>query len=455
VHDVPQIDRTVDPDPISRIEAVADPGSLDLDPKLIGSSVRSARALICGTAAYVFACDPRDGGGSLGRDDTRVVVAAIERATAEAIPCVGIWHSGGARLQEGTSSLDGVGRMFRAMSLAAGRSLRISVVLGAAAGGAAYGPGLTDVIISGPAGRIFVTGPAIVRRVTGEVVDDLSLGGPDVHTRQSGLVHLLARSDVDALAQARTIVDLIACRTPRNPFDPEPDPRMRTVIPKSSRLAYDAHNVVDLLLDASAPRVELHPRWAPNILTMIGRLNGRTVGVLANNPKHLAGCLDCTASEKAAAFVEKCDRFGVPMAVLVDVPGYLPGTLQESGGIVMRGARLLQAFACATVPRVTVILRKAYGGAFIAMNCKSLGASAVYAWPSSQVGVMGAVGAVEVLHRRRIMYTAPARRQRLVDTLARQYESHAGGLGRALSQGYIDEVIDPALTRQRIDAGLQ
>jgi acetyl-CoA/propionyl-CoA carboxylase carboxyl transferase subunit len=454
VQAVSQTESSVGVDPVSRIAAASDPGSLALDPDVVGSSVRSGRAQMLGTDVYVFASDPRSSGGALGERATRVVVAAVERATSEGIPCVGIWHSGGARLQEGTSSLDGVGRMFRAMSLAAGRSLRVSVVLGAAAGGAAYGPGLTDVVISGPGARIFVTGPTIVREVTGEVIDDLSLGGPEVHARRSGLVHVLAPSDVDALSQARMLVDLMVAPTPRRDGTADADPRMRTAVPASPRLSYDVHDVVDLLLDPDQPRVELHAQWAPNIVTAIGRLNGRTVGVLANNPRYLAGCLDCAASEKAAAFVEKCDRFRLPIAVLVDVPGYLPGSSQEAGGIVMRGARLLHAFSCATVPRVTVILRKAYGGAFIAMNSKSLGASAVYAWPSSQVGVMSATGAVEVLHRRRVSYTAPARRQQLINTLAQQYEAHAGGLARALRCGHVDEVIDPADTRKRIDAAM-
>lgn len=452
---VSEVERPVDDDPVSRIVAASDAGSLSLDPELVGSSVRSGHARMRGTDVYVFASDPRASGGALGERATRVVVAAIERASAAGVPCVGIWHSGGARLQEGTSSLDGVGRMFRAMSLAAGRSLRVSVVLGAAAGGAAYGPGLTDVVISGPAARIFVTGPTIVREVTGEVVDDLALGGPDVHARHSGLVHVTAPSDGGALSQARTLVDLMAGRPALDGARAGPDPRMRTVVPTSPRLSYDMHDVIDLLLDPESPSLELHARWAPNVLTVLGRLGGRTIGVLANNPRHLAGCLDCAASEKAAAFVEKCERFGLPMAVLVDVPGYLPGTSQEAGGIVMRGARLLHAFSCATVPRVTVILRKAYGGAFIAMNSKSLGASAVYAWPSAQVGVMSATGAVEVLHRRRITYTAPARRQQLVSALAQQYEARAGGLARALQCGHVDAVIDPAETRQRVAAAVR
>src|SRR5262249_32322479 len=233
-----------------------------------------------------------------------------------------------------------------------------------------------------------------------------------------------------------------------------PDRRLSSVLPASSRTVYDVRDVVRLILDADTAPIELHRWWAPNIVTTYGRINGMTVGILANNPLHLAGCLDCAASEKAAAFVQKSASLGIPLVVLADVPGYLPGRDQESNGVVMRGARLLNAFARANVPRVTVILRKAYGGAFIAMNSKSLGATAVFAWPSAEVGVMYPNGAVEIIYRRRLAETAERDRPALVEALAREYEGGAGGLRRALACGHIDGVIDPAETRSVVWSAL-
>jgi acetyl-CoA/propionyl-CoA carboxylase carboxyl transferase subunit len=297
----------------------------------------------------------------------------------------------------------------------------------------------------GPAGRIFVTGPDVVRAVTGERVDAGDLGGPDVHARRSGVVHVAETSDLGALGSVRILVGLLADRFGRRAHEVAEEPRLRDVLPVSARSVYDVHDVVELLLD-DQPVVELQRRWAPNLVTLLGRLGGRPVGVVANNPIHLAGCLDCSASEKAASFVRRCDALGVPLVVLADVPGYLPGRDQEEAGIVARGATLLHAFSRCTVPRVTVILRKAYGGAFIAMNSKSLGATGVVAWPSAEVGVMYPGGAVEIIHRRRLAATPPGRRPGLVAELARQYEAGAGGLDRALSEGQVDDVIDPATT---------
>jgi acetyl-CoA/propionyl-CoA carboxylase carboxyl transferase subunit len=438
-------------DPVARMETLVDRGSLVLDTERIGSGVRSGRGRVQGVPAVVFACDPRSRGGALGSRGSDVVVDAVQSAVIDGVPVVGVWHSGGARLQDGTSSLDGVGRIFRALSLADGKSLRVSVVLGPAAGGAAYGPALTDVVVMGPAGRIFVTGPDVVRAVTGELVDAGALGGPEVHARRSGVVHLVEPSDLAAFDRARTLVGLLADPSGQRVHEVVEQPELRRVLPVSARSAYDVHDVVDLLLDAQ-PRVELQGRWAPNVVTLFGRLGGRPVGVVANNPIHLAGCLDCSASEKAAAFVRRCDALGVPLVVLADVPGYLPGRDQEEAGIVARGATLLHAFSRCTVPRVTVILRKAYGGAFIAMNSRSLGASGVVAWPSAEVGVMYPRGAVEVIHRRRLAATPPGRRPGLVAELARQYEAGAGGLERALTDGQVDDVIDPATTPQVVAA---
>ena len=440
-------------DPCQRLEAVMDPGSLFLEPEFAGSGVVAGGGTVGGSPIIGFACDPRDSGGALGEQGSDVIVRAVERAMQAAVPVVGVWQSGGARLQDGTSSLDGVGRIFRAIVLASGRIPIVSVVLGPAAGGAAYGPALTDFVISGPEGRIFVTGPDIVRRVTGEDVDALALGGPLVHSRMSGVVHSAEESDAAALRYARSLLGLFAVRQVEA-TELGTDERLLRVLPASGRSVYDVHEVIGLVLDSQTPRVELHQWWARNVVTMYGRINGMTVGVLANNPLHLAGCLDCAASEKAAAFIQKSAALGIPLIVLADVPGYLPGRDQESNGVVMRGARLLHAFARAEVPRVTIILRKAYGGAFIAMNSKSLGASAVYAWPTAEVGVMYPSGAVEIIHRRRLAQTAESDRPAVIEDLAREYERGAGGLRRALAYGYIDDVINPAETRSVVWSAL-
>jgi acetyl-CoA/propionyl-CoA carboxylase carboxyl transferase subunit len=283
--------------------------------------------------------------------------------------------------------------------------------------------------------------------VTGEDVDMARLGGPEPHSRRSGVVHVVAETDADALAHARRLAVLLGDQGTIQPL-PDWGPDLSSLLPDSARRAYDVHLLVDGLLDE--PGVELHPRWAPNVVTAIGRLSGRTIGVVANNPLRVGGCLDATSAEKAARFVRMCDSFGVPLAVLVDVPGYLPGVGQEWGGVVRRGAKLLHAFAEATVPRVTVITRKAYGGAYIAMNSRSLGATKVFAWPNAEVAVMGAVAAVRILHRRKLAEVPAHQRDQAETDLAARYEKEAGGLQRACDLGVIDEIIEPARTRRAI-----
>ncbi|MCU1673634.1 MAG: Propionyl-CoA carboxylase [Frankiales bacterium] len=402
--------------------------------------------LIGGAPAVAFATDPRVQGGALGVDSCAAIVRATDLAVSRGVAVVGIWHSGGARLREGVSSLDAVARVFRAQTAASGRVLQVSVVLGPAAGGAAYGPALTDVVILGPEGRLFVTGPDIVRAVTGEDVDMERLGGAETHTRRSGVVHLSTPTDQGALDRARQLVGLVGRPGLLDTgAGSGPDPRDR--VPVEHRKAYDVRPVIDAVLD-SETRLELHPDWAPNAVTALGRLGGRTVGVVANNPIRLAGCLDAASGDKTGRFVQWCDALGIPLLFLVDVPGYLPGVSQEDGGVVRRGAKLLHAYAAASVPRVTVVLRKSFGGAFIAMGSKGLGADTVLAWEGAHVDVMGAAAAVEVLHRRDLAaLTEPAERARLLAWLAENHEKTTGGLGRAVACGAVDAVIAPADTR--------
>ncbi|HEY6295685.1 MAG TPA: carboxyl transferase domain-containing protein, partial [Streptosporangiaceae bacterium] len=357
-----------------------------------------------------------------------------------------LWHSGGARLAEGVASLHAVGTVFAAMTAASGRVPQISVVLGPAAGGAAYGPALTDIVILSGQGRIFVTGPDVVRSVTGEDVDMERLGGPEPHSRRSGVVHVVTPTDAEALESARQLAAMLSDQG-KVAEDTE-DRDLSGVLPDNPRRAYDVHALTGKLLDA--PGVELHPRWAPNIVTILGRLAGRTIGVVASNPMRLGGCLDAASAEKGARFVRMCDAFGVPLVVLVDVPGYLPGVGQEWDGVVRRGAKLLHAFAEATVPRVTLVTRKAIGGAYIAMNSRSLGATKVYAWPGAEIAVMGAVAAIRILHRRTLASVPADRLHEAEAELAAEHEATIGGLQRAVDLGVVDAIIEPSQTRQEI-----
>jgi acetyl-CoA/propionyl-CoA carboxylase carboxyl transferase subunit len=435
-------------DPAARLTALFDAGTMTLLPAVApdGSGAIAARGLIDGSGAVAFASDPRVQGGAMGTDGCAVIVAAYNEAIARGVPVVGLWHSGGARLAEGVASLHGVGTVFAAMTAASGVVPQISVVLGPAAGGAAYGPALTDVVILSGQGRIFVTGPDVVRSVTGEDVDMERLGGPEPHSRRSGVVHVVTETDAEALDRARQIAALFSDQG-KISEDAE-DRDLSGLLPDSARRAYDMHLLTDKLLDS--PGVELHPRWAPNIITILGRLAGRTVGVVASNPMRLGGCLDAASAEKAARFVRMCDAFGVPLVVLVDVPGYLPGVGQEWDGVVRRGAKLLHAFAEASVPRVTLVTRKAYGGAYIAMNSRALGATRVYAWPGAEVAVMGAVAAVRILHRRTLASVPPEQLHEAEAQLAAEHEATAGGLRRAVEIGVIDAIIEPSQTRREV-----
>jgi len=406
-----------------------------------------ATGALGGTPVVAFATDPSVQGGAMGERGCAAIVTAYDRALADACPVVGVWHSGGARLGEGVASLDGVGTVFAAMTRASGRVPQISVVLGPAAGGAAYGPALTDVVVLAAEGRIFVTGPNVVRSAIGEEIDAESLGGPAAHARRSGVAHVVAPDEPSAYAQARRVAVLLGDQG-------RPDPAgvdardLGSVLPESPSRAYDVHPLVDGLLDE--PGLELQPRWARSMVTTLGRLGGRTVGVLANNPLHLGGCLDATSAEKAARFVRMCDSFGVPLVVVVDVPGYLPGSTQEWGGVVRRGAKLLHAFAACVVPRVTLVTRKAFGGAYIAMNARSLGATRVLAWPTAEVAVMAPRSAVRILRRRELAEVPAEERDRVEQGWAAEHADALGGLDAARERGVVHEVVDPSTTRGRI-----
>jgi acetyl-CoA/propionyl-CoA carboxylase carboxyl transferase subunit len=441
--------RTEDPrHPLHRLTALLDEGTLRLITPEDDSGMLAAVGRVKGRRVVAFCSDATVMGGAMGDVGCRVVVDAYHRAMTEGTPIIGLWHSGGARLAEGVLSLHAVGRIFQAMTQASGKIPQISVVLGPAAGGAAYGPALTDVVILGPEGRIFVTGPDVVRSVTGEDVDMLRLGGPEPHGRRSGVVHILTDSESEALDRARTVASLFGSQGQLD-LDLVEDRDLSQMLPESKKRAYDVHPLVAAVLDDDTMQ-ELHERWAPNIVTALGRLGGRTVGVVANNPLRLGGCLDSLSAEKASRFVRLCDALGVPLIVLVDVPGYLPGVGQEWDGVVRRGAKLLHAFGECVVPRVTLVTRKTYGGAYIAMNARSLGATRVFAWPGAEVAVMGAVAAIRVLHRRKLAEVSPEIRPQVEAELAAEHERQAGGVERAVEIGVVDEIVEPARTRTAI-----
>ncbi len=446
----PKIDRESDPrNPRKRLEAFFDDGVLELITAEDTSGILCAVGPVRGIPVVVFCSDATIQGGAMGYAGCKAILVAYERALADNVPIVGIWHSGGARLAEGVVSLHAVGEVFAIMTRASGKIPQISIVIGAAAGGAAYGPALTDIVILGPDGRIFVTGPDVVRSVTGENVDALRLGGPEPHGRRSGVVHIVTETTEAAYERGQQLCSLLADQGKLD-VDSVSDRDLAETFPESARRAYDVHPLVANVLDDPEDNIELHPKWAPNITTTLGRFGGRTVGVVANNPMRLGGCLDSSSAEKAARFVRMCDAFGIPLIVLVDVPGYLPGVGQEWDGVVRRGAKLLHAFAEATVPRVTLVTRKSYGGAYIAMNARSLGATRVFAWPTATVAVMGAVAAVRILHRRRLAEVPDDDLTQVEGELAAEHEMLSGGLPRAVEIGVVDEIIQPTVTRNAL-----
>ncbi|HWB71298.1 MAG TPA: acyl-CoA carboxylase subunit beta [Egibacteraceae bacterium] len=456
----------VRPDRLARVRALTDPGSFtelgsqarhrfhafDMQRKRpAGDGVVTGVARIGGRPVAVFAQDPTALGGSLGEVHAAKIARMLDHAGRARTPVVGLLDSGGARIQEGVAALDGFGEIFRRNVALSGRVPQVSVVLGPCAGGAVYSPALTDlVIMQRDRAHMFVTGPRVVKAVTFEDVSLADLGGADVHATSSGVAHLVGDDTEQCLELTRRVLAYLpgSCwEAPPDgpPLEPEPMPE----VPANHRHPYDVRGVVRGVVDAGS-FTELSARFAANIVIGFGRLEGRSVGVVANQPMVLAGCLDINASEKAARFVRLCDAFGLPLVTLVDVPGFLPGTGQEAGGIIRRGAKLLYAYAEASVPRVTVVLRKAFGGAYIVMNSKSLGADAAFSWPGAEVAVMGAEGAVDVIFRRELA-ADPARR----DELIAHYRAEAMAPHVPAERLSIDEIIDPSDTRAAVAATLR
>jgi acetyl-CoA carboxylase carboxyltransferase component len=452
--------------PLERLEVLCDPGSLDLvrsevrarglgDRAVAGDGVVGGIGRVDGRTVACFAQDPSFLGGSLGEAHANTIVKVLDIAGRARIPVVGFVESAGARMQEGLSALGGYGRIFHSHVALTGRVPQISIVTGPAAGGASYGPALTDfVVMTRQRASMFLTGPGVVSEVMGEQTDAASLGGHRVHER-NGVCDLVADTEADAALLARDLLDHLPQhsgeRPQRWPSVPEPGHLPDAVVPAEQRSVYDIRDVARALVDGGR-LLEISPRWARNVVCAFARLDGRSVGIVANQPKHLGGVLDAESAQKAASFVDACNRFRIPLVVLVDTPGFLPGTGQEKAGVIRHGAKLVRAFSAARVPRVTVVLRKAFGGAFIAMNAKDLGADFVFAWPQAQLGVMGAEQAVGFVHRREIAAAEDPERARraLAATYAREHLTAAA----ATAGGYVDEVIPPSSTRARVASAL-
>ena len=426
-----------------------------------GDSVVIGTGTIHGRQVAVYSQDFTIFGGSLGEVAGEKIMKIMDLAIKTQVPIIGILDSGGARIQEGVVALSKYGEIFKRNTAASGVIPQISIVCGPAAGGAVYSPALTDfVIMVDKTSQMFVTGPDVIKAVTGEDVGMEDLGGARTHNATSGVAHYLASDETDAFDYARVLLSYL----PDNNASDAPeylsqseleitdrDRKLNSVIPDSTNQPYDVLQVIDLAVDAGS-FLEVQPLFAPNIVVGFARVEGSSVGVIANQPQQMAGTLNIDAGEKAARFVRFCDAFNIPIVTLVDVPGYLPGTDQEWSGVIRRGAKLLYAYAEATVPLVTVITRKAYGGAYIVMGSKSLGADINYAWPTAEIAVMGGQGAVNILYRSEI--AAAEKDGKNVDDvrsqLADDYTISVASPFLAAERGEIDGVIEPAATRSMI-----
>ncbi|MFE5083892.1 acyl-CoA carboxylase subunit beta [Streptomyces mirabilis] len=420
--------------------------------KPYGDGVITGWGTVEGRTVFVYAHDFRVFGGALGEAHACKIHKIMDMAIAAGAPLVSLNDGAGARIQEGVSALAGYGGIFQRNTRASGVIPQISVMLGPCAGGAAYSPALTDFIFAvRDISQMFITGPDVVRAVTGEEISQNGLGGADVHGAVSGVAHFVHDDEESCLAEVRYLLSLLPSNNrelPPRHVSGDPGDRSGDVlldlVPHDGNRSYDMRGVVEELVD-DGDYVEVHAGWAPNIVCALARIDGHTVGIVANQPAAMAGVLDIKASEKAARFVQFCDSFNIPLVTLVDVPGFLPGVDQEHEGIIRRGAKLLYAYCNATVPRVSVVLRKAYGGAYIVMDSRSIGADIALAWPTNEIAVMGAEGAANVVFRREIAAAddPDAMRQEKID----QYKEELVHPYYAAERGLVDDVIDPRETR--------
>jgi len=430
------------------------------DEGCLSDAVVTGSGKIDGRQVFVYAQDFTVAGGSVSEAVGLKIKQLIHLAMGNLAPVIAIFDSGGARIQDGVTSLAGVGDMLCAHALASGVVPQISIVAGPAAGGAAYGPALTDFtfVIQGIS-QMYITGPDAVKAATHEEIDHQDLGGALVHTNQSGVAHFIADTEELCYLEVRRLLSFLPQSWKENPpqhsssDDPmRTDASLRTIIPELPGKPYDIKMVVNSIAD-DGKFLEVHQRYAPNILVGFARMGGQTVGIVAQQPSVLAGAIDINAADKAARFIRCCDAFNIPLVSLVDVPGFLPGSAQEHNGIIRHGAKLIFAYAEATVPKISVILRKAYGGAYIVMGSKHLRGDINYAWPEAEIAVMGASGAVSIISRRALAAAADPESERR--KLVSAYEEKFNNPYAAAAQGYIDDVIDPAETRPKIIRALE
>lgn len=458
-----------------RIAAFFDPGTfMEIDPFVThrahqfgmdkvsapGEGVVTGYGLVRGRAVCVASQDFTVIGGSLGEMHAQKIAKCMDLAAKVGVPFVSLNDSGGARIQEGVDALKGYGDIFYRNVQYSGVIPQISVILGPCAGGAVYSPALTDFVfmVSGIS-NMFITGPQVIKAVTGEEVSVQDLGGAGVHSQISGNAHFVASSESECFEMVRDLLDYLPANNQEGPPYREPsdsasrvEPSLRDVVPEDKNKAYDMHNVIYPMVDDSF-FLEVAAGYAPNIITGFGRMNGRVVGIVASQPMVKAGCLDIDASDKAARFVRSCDAFNIPLVTLMDVPGYLPGVDQEYGGIIRHGAKLLYAYSEATVSKVTVITRKAYGGAYIAMCSRHLGADMVFAFPTAEIAVMGPEGAANVVFRDEIAAAEnpEAKRQEKIE----EFRNVFANPYVAAARGYIDDVIDPQHLRVKVIGALE
>jgi acetyl-CoA carboxylase carboxyltransferase component len=428
--------------------------------QIASDGVVTGHGLVNGRPVFAFAQDFTSRAGSLGEMHARKICKVMDLAIKAGVPFVGLNDSGGARIQEGVDALRGYGDIFYRNSLASGVIPQISAIMGPTAGGAVYSPAMTDfVFMVKNSSYMFITGPEVIKAVTGETISFEDLGGAMTHNEKSGVAQFACDNDADALAQIKKLLGFLPSNNMEDPpwVDTGDDPKrtdadLDTVIPDNPNQSYNIKDVIRSIVD-NGEILEPHQYFARNIVVCLARLNGRTIGIIANQPSELAGCLDIDASDKATRFIRFCDAFNIPLLTIADVPGYLPGSQQEWGGIIRHGAKLLWCYSEATVPKLLLITRKDYGGAYIAMSSQHLGADMAFAWPTAEIAVMGAEGAANVIHRKEISSAAnpQAKRQEKI----RAYQDLFSNPYCAAARGYVDAVIQPSETRPRLIEALE
>ncbi|WP_028325435.1 acyl-CoA carboxylase subunit beta [Desulfatirhabdium butyrativorans] len=422
--------------------------------------VITGHGLVQGRPVFAFSQDFTSRGGSLGEMHAKKICKVMDLAMKAGVPFIGMNDSGGARIQEGVDALSGFGQIFYRNALASGVIPQISAILGTTAGGAVYSPAMTDwIFMVKNTSYMFITGPEVIKSVTGEEISFEDLGGAMTHNEKSGVAHFACENDADTIEKIKVLLSYLPSNNmedpPTIPTGDSPsrtDPALDTLIPDSPNQSYDMKTLIRSIVD-NGEMFEPHEYYAPNMVVCFARLNGRSIGIIANQPKVMAGCLDINASDKATRFIRFCDAFNIPMLTIADVPGYLPGSQQEWGGIIRHGAKLLWCYSEATVPKLLLVTRKDYGGSYLAMCSKDLGADMAFAWPTAQIAVMGAEGAANIIHRKEIKEAADATAKR--KEKIQEYENLFSNPYCAASRGYIDAVIVPRETRPRLIDALE